>query len=73
MKSIQQTLSFWFAVIMVIATIIIGTAFLFTDVMSDSMYGRKRTIFICLMFAYSAYRGFRLYAQIKTLKNDKEN
>lgn len=73
MKSIQQTVSFWFAVIMVVATIIIGTAFLFTDVMSDTMYGRKRTIFICLMFAYSAYRGFRLYSQIKTSKNEKED
>jgi hypothetical protein len=73
MKSIQQTVSFWFAVIMVIATIVIGVAFLFTDVMSDTMFGKKRTIFICLMFAYSAYRGFRLYSQTKTLKHDKEN
>lgn len=73
MKSIQQTVSFWFAVVMVIATLTIGTAFLFTDVMNDSMYGKKRTIFICLMFAYSAYRGFRLYSQIKTLKHDKKN
>jgi hypothetical protein len=70
MKSIQQIISFWFAVVMVIVTIGIGFAFMFTDVMSDKMYGTKRTVFICLMFAYAVYRGYRLYAQIKSNKNE---
>jgi len=71
MKLGLNTLSIWFGMIMII--VVVGSAFMFafTDVMSDRLFGAKRTGFIVMLFAYAVYRGFRLYQSLKQVRHEE--
>jgi hypothetical protein len=43
-------------------------AFTFTDFLDDRLYGSKRIIMIVIFFAYSFYRGIRIYQVMKANK-----
>lgn len=73
MNSISKTISLWFAILMVLLTLGLGIAFVFTDLMKETMYGNKRLIFIFLMFGYAIYRGYRLYLTFQKNKINGEN
>lgn len=73
MNSISKTISFWFAILMVLLTLGLGIAFVFTDLMKETMYGNKRLIFIALMFGYAIYRGYRIYLTFQQNKINGEN
>jgi hypothetical protein len=55
------SLSSVFGMVMIIAVLALAAGVAFTDMLSDRLYGSKRTFFIVLMLAYAAYRGFRIY------------
>ena len=42
-----------------------------TTDMLPNLFGTKRIVFVVMLFAYSAYRGFRVYAYFKDKKNDR--
>ena len=60
-----------FGAVMVLVVLSGAIAFTFTDVMSDRLFGPKRTLFIVILFAYAAYRSFRLYQVLKSSRHDK--
>lgn len=66
MKTAMQSVSVAFGVVMVLVVLSGAIAFLFTDVMSDRLFGPKRTLFVVVLFAYAIYRSFRLYQVLKT-------
>jgi hypothetical protein len=72
MKLGLNTLSIWFGMIMIILVIAGAFTFSFTDVMSDRLFGAKRTGFIIMLFAYAVYRGFRLYQSLKQVKHEEK-
>jgi hypothetical protein len=45
--------------------------FLFTDLMSDRVFGVKRYILAIIFLAYAVYRSYRMYGVLKP-KLDKE-
>lgn len=71
MKLGLNTLTIWFGMIMIILVIAGAFMFSFTDVMSDRLFGAKRTGFIIMLFAYAVYRGFRLYQSIKKVRHEE--
>ena len=72
MKSITNIVSIWFGAIMVVVVLFLGGLMAFTDVMTDRLYGNKRTFFIVLMFAYAIYRSYRIYQIRKRKQEDDE-
>lgn len=70
MKNGINHISLWFSIVMVLVIFAGALAFIFTDFMSDRVYGNKRTIMIFVFLAYSAFRGFRIY-QVLTTKNNE--
>jgi hypothetical protein len=71
MKTGLQSVSVVFGIIMVLVVLSGAIAFMFTDVMSDRLFGSKRTLFVVVLFAYAAYRSFRLYQVFKPSNNEK--
>ena len=71
MKLGLHTISAWFGLVMIILVLAGAFAFMFTDFMSDKLFGGKRTGFIVMLFAYAVYRSFRLYQNLK-YKRDEE-
>jgi predicted branched-subunit amino acid permease len=69
MKNGINHISLWFSILMVTLVFAGAIAFIFTDFMIDRVYGSKRTIMIVVFFAYSIFRGFRIY-QVLSTKND---
>jgi hypothetical protein len=54
----------------IIAMCVVLSGFLlFTDLMAESIHGTKRTVFVVILLAYGAYRGYRLY---RTTKDQEE-
>ncbi|MBL7912546.1 MAG: hypothetical protein JNJ41_15910 [Bacteroidia bacterium] len=72
MKLGLNTLSAWLGIFMIILVLAGAIAFSVTDVMSDKLYGGKRTGFIVMLFAYAVYRGFRLYQNLKQNSRSEE-
>lgn len=55
-----------------VALVLAGAiAFIFTDFISDRVYGSKRTIMIFVFLAYAAYRGIRIYQFFASRKQDE--
>jgi hypothetical protein len=61
----NKQLSIWLSAFMIMMVTCMAILFAFTDVMSDRLFGSKRTIFIFVLAAYSIYRGFRLRMLMK--------
>jgi uncharacterized membrane protein (DUF373 family) len=70
MKLGLHTITAWFGIIMIILVISGAVLLTFTDLMSDKLFGTKRTVFIFILIAYGVYRSFRLYHLFKHLKNE---
>jgi hypothetical protein len=68
----MQNVSVWFGVLMVVVVTGLATAVLFTDFMSDRLFGNKRIFFIVLLYAYAVYRGYRVYAYFRRPDNDPQ-
>jgi hypothetical protein len=68
-----QSVTVWFSVVMVLAVFALATAVLLTDALSDRLYGNKRIFFIVLLYAYAAYRGFRLYRYFRGARHEADN
>jgi predicted membrane channel-forming protein YqfA (hemolysin III family) len=56
----------------IVAATIFGTYVLTTPILSNTLYGTKRTVFICMMFGYAALRLIRLYTTYKKMKNENK-
>ena len=50
---------------MIVMCLVMCYYMLFTDILIDKLYGTKRTIFVVILLAYAAYRGYRIYDTIK--------
>ncbi|MEO6304975.1 MAG: hypothetical protein ABIP51_17570 [Bacteroidia bacterium] len=72
MKPILNSVTVWSGAFMIIIVLAGAIAFAFTDLMSDKLYGGKRTGFIIMLFAYAIYRGFRLYQTVKYKSRNEE-
>jgi len=70
MKPITNIVSIWFGALMVVVVLFLGGLIAFTDVMTDRLYGNKRTFFIVLMFSYAVYRSYRIYQIRKSKQED---
>src|SRR5436190_22741311 len=64
-RSPAAIVNLWFGIIMILAVAFLAATVLFTNVLDDRLYGNKRTIFVVILLAYAAYRGFRLYQVLK--------
>lgn len=72
MKLGLNTISIWFGGIVALVSLGLASAFIFTDFMSDTMYGTKRIAFICVLLLYTVYRSYRIYQLIKYAKKNEE-
>ena len=54
-----------FSTIMVLLTITGFFVFLFTDLMSDRVFGVKRYVLAFIFLAYAIYRSYRMYKVFK--------
>ena len=72
MKPLLNTVTIWSGALMIILVLAGAIAFATTDLMSDKLYGGKRTGFIIMLFAYAIYRSFRLYQNLKYKSNEEE-
>ncbi|MBA2613238.1 MAG: hypothetical protein H0U95_14815 [Bacteroidetes bacterium] len=72
MKPILNSVTVWSGAFMIILVLAGAFAFTFTDLMTEKLYGGKRTGFIVMLFAYALYRGFRLYQTLKYKSKDEE-
>ena len=70
-KSPIELINLSFSTLMVLLTITGFFIFLFTDLMSDRVFGVKRYILAIIFLAYSVYRSYRMYGVLKP-KVDKE-
>lgn len=69
-KSPTELINLSFSALMIALTFTGFIIFMFTDFFSDRAYGTKRYILGALFLAYSFYRSYRVYVQ---LKNNKDN
>jgi len=65
-KTPIELINLTFSAIMVLITIIGTFVFLFTDLMSDRVFGNKRYILGIIFLAYAIYRSYRMYSALKT-------
>jgi len=72
MKLGLNTISIWFGAIVAVVSLCLAGAFIFTNFMIETMYGTKRIAFICVLLAYTVYRGFRIYQTLKYSKKNEE-
>lgn len=59
-KSPTELINLTFSAIMVLITVVGAFVFLFTDLMSDRVFGNKRYIMAVVFLAYAIYRGYRM-------------
>jgi hypothetical protein len=71
MKPILNQVSLIFGVLMIVLVISGAIAIIFTDFLSERLYGNKRTIFAIILVAYAIYRGFRMYQVFKERKDEE--
>lgn len=45
--------------------VVLSAFLLFTDLMSESIYGTKRTVFVVILLGYGIFRSYRLYKTTK--------
>lgn len=57
---------------MVVVVLVLAIAILTTDFLSERLYGNKRTIFVVTMFAYAAYRSYRMYHFLKQERHNDD-
>lgn len=60
----------WIGLFLAVVVFAMAIGIITTD-MLPNLFGTKRIIFVVMLFAYSAYRGFRVYAYFKDKKNDR--
>ena len=70
-KSPIELINLSFSAIMVLLTVTGFFVFLFTDVMSDRVFGIKRYILAFLFITYAVYRSYRMFRTLKP-KMDKD-
>jgi hypothetical protein len=70
-KSPIELINLSFSTLMVLLTITGFFVFLFTNLMSDRVFGVKRYILAIIFLAYAVYRSYRMYGVLKP-KVDKE-
>ncbi len=70
-KSPIELINLSFSTLMVLLTITGFFVFLFTDLMSDRVFGLKRYILAIIFLAYAIYRSYRMAGVLKP-KVDKE-
>jgi uncharacterized membrane protein len=61
----SNSVNMLFGAVMLVVVVVLGFAVAFTDFYSDRLFGWRRIVFIVMMFAYAAYRGIRIYQEIK--------
>jgi len=49
----------------IVMCVVFSYFLLFTEMMSDTMKGSKRIIFIVILLSYGAYRAYRIYRNIQ--------
>ncbi len=64
-KSPIELINLSFSAIMVLLTVTGFFVFLFTDLMSDRVFGIKRYVLAVLFLVYSIYRSYRMYGVLK--------
>jgi hypothetical protein len=67
-KSPIELINLSFSTLMVLLTITGFFVFLFTDLMSDRVFGVKRYILAVIFLAYAIYRSYRMYGVLKPEK-----
>ena len=72
MKPLLNSFTIYTGAFMIVLVLAGAIAFATTDLMSDKLYGNKRTGFIIMLFAYAIYRGFRIYQTLKQQKRNEE-
>jgi len=65
MKLGLHTVSLWFGMLMVFVVTAGAVAIIFTDFLSERLYGNKRIFFVVMLLAYAVYRSYRIYQVIK--------
>lgn len=70
MKKLSNSISLWFGIIMVLMVTAGAVVFAFTDFMSDTLSGSRRTLLIVIFVAYAIFRGVRIY-QALTSSDDE--
>ena len=68
-KSPIELINLSFSAIMVLLTVTGFFVFLFTDLMSDRVFGIKRYVLAFLFIGYAIYRSYRLMNLFKDEKN----
>ncbi len=64
-QSPTELINLSFSVIMVLITFVGAFVFLFTDLMSDKVFGNKRYVMAVVFLAYAIYRSYRIYKVFK--------
>jgi hypothetical protein len=64
-KSPTELINLTFSGLMVLLTITGFFVFLFTDLLSDRVFGNKRYILAIVFLAYAIYRSYRMYQVLK--------
>ena len=64
-KSPTELINLTFSSLMVLLTITGFFVFLFTDLLSDRVFGNKRYILAFVFLAYAIYRSYRMYQVFK--------
>ncbi len=64
-KSPTELINLTFSAIMVLITIVGAFLFLFTDLMSDRVFGNKRYVMAVVFLAYAIYRSYRMFKVFK--------
>ena len=64
-KSPIELINLAFSSIMVLLTFTGFFVFLFTDLMSDKVFGTKRYVLAIVFLAYAIYRSYRMYQVFK--------
>lgn len=72
-KSPIELINLSFSTIMVLLTITGFFVFLFTDLMSDRVFGIKRYVLAAIFLAYAVYRSYRMYKVFKQESESKNN
>ena len=65
-KSPIEMINLGFSSMMVLLTIVGFFVLLFTDLLSDRVFGNKRYILAVVFLAYAIYRSYRMYQVFKT-------
>ena len=67
-----ELINLTFSGLMVALTLTGTCVFLFTDLLSDRVYGNKRYILGLVFLAYAIYRSYRMYSAFKSNRNKPE-